>query len=245
MNTRLLFAGVLSCLLALMGVAAGASDRPGDGPVQVVAEYAYRPFSVEPLQKARSLALFGARAKAAATAAKYLSHAGRLVHLGDRQKEILYLVAEKIEAVVEAEHFSPDTGRYDVRIRAAVVPLDFVHAQIEDEALKEEEQKLSFRDEMEQPILPEIRPGRELSRAYRYLRKKQWRIAVIYLDHLQEKYPNWAEVYLAKAVGYFSLNQTAMMSEALKTACRLGSPEACDDLRGLNPAQMTTGGPAE
>jgi hypothetical protein len=177
--------------------------------------------------------MFGARARAAEMGAKFLGHRGLLPHFGQRQKEIICLAADEIEATIIEERCMPQTGGCFVKIRARVEVIDFVRAQIADQELEEKEKHLSYREEMEQPVSPDISPGKELSRAYRYLRQKQWRIAVIYLDHLQQKYPNWSEVFLAKAIGFYSLNQTAMMTEALQTACRLNNQEACDDLRGL------------
>lgn len=234
MNVRFSLTGALACLLVLLPLSAPASDRFPDDGVTVSAEYAYLPLTPESEKKARPLALFGARARAAEIGAKYLSHRGLLAHFGDRQKEILCLAAEQIEAEVVAEHFTPETGETVVRIRARVEALDFVRAENADQELAEKEKTLSFRQEMEQPVSAEVSPGKELSRAYRYLRQKQWRIAVIYLDHLQRKYPNWSEVYLAKAIGYYSLNQITRMTDALQLACRLNNQEACDDMRSLD-----------
>jgi hypothetical protein len=233
MNIPSSLAGSLLCLLIFLPTPAPAADRSSADDVTVSAEYAYLPMVPEPEEKARPLALFGAKARAAEMGAKFLARRGLLAHFGDRQKEIICLAAERIEAEVVEENFTPETGEYVVRIRSRIEALDFVRAENIDQELEEEEKGLSFRQEMEQPVSSEISPGKELSRAYRYLRQQQWRIAVIYLDHLQKKYPNWSEVYLAKAIGYYSLNRTDRMTEALQTACRLNNQEACDDLRGL------------
>jgi hypothetical protein len=58
-------------------------------------------------------------------------------------------------------------------------------------------------------------------------------MAVIYLDHLEKKYPNWGNIYMAKAIAFYSLNAPLEMKKALETACRLGKTGACDDLRHL------------
>ena len=233
MITSLKLAGAAVFLLSALSVQAVAADRQADEVVEVTAQYTYRPLAKEPREKAVPLAMFGARARAAEMGAKFLAHRGLLAHYGDRQKEIVCLAADEIEAKVIEERFTPETGGCFVKIRARIAAIDFVRAQIADQELEEKEKHLSYREEMEQPVSPDISPGKELSRAYRYLRQNQWRIAVIYLDHLQKKYPNWSEVHLAKAIGYYSLNQTIMMTDALKTACRLNNQEACDDLHGL------------
>ncbi|MGD8369164.1 MAG: hypothetical protein PVG78_16110 [Desulfobacterales bacterium] len=233
MNIRSSLVGSLTCLLLFLPAPAPASDGPVEDSVTVSAEYAYLPLVPEPRQKARPLALFGAKFRAAELGAKFLSRRGLLAHFGDRQKEILCLAAERIEPEILEENFAPETGEFVMRIRARIEALDFVRAENADLELEKKESRLSFREEMEQPVPPGISPGAALSRAYRYLRQKQWRIAIIYLDHLQRKYPGWSEVYLAKAIGYYSLNQTARMTDALEIACRLNNQEACDDMRGL------------
>ncbi len=83
---------------------------------------------------------------------------------------------------------------------------------------------------MEQYVNKTIEPGKEISRAYRYIRKKERRIAIIYLNHLQKKYPNWSELYLAKAIGFYISNDIEGMMSALQMSCNLGNKEACDDL---------------
>jgi len=84
---------------------------------------------------------------------------------------------------------------------------------------------------MEQTVYKTIRPGEEISRAYRYFRKKEWRMAIIYLNHLQKKYPNWHEIYCAKAIGYYAENKPEAMVDALHSACSLGNNEACEDVK--------------
>jgi hypothetical protein len=233
MMKLLKLAGAAVLLPMALSVQAVAADRQAVDAVEVTAQYTYLPLAKEPREKALSLATFGARIRAAEMGAKFLAHRGLLAHFGDRQKEILCLAADEIDATIVEERFTQRTGGCFVKIRARVQATDFVRAQIADQELEEKEKHLSYRQEMEQPVSPDISPGKDLSRAYRYLRQKQWRIAVIYLKHLQRKYPNWSEVYLAKAIGHYTLNQTDMMTEALQTACRLNNQEACDDLRGL------------
>ena len=97
----------------------------------------------------------------------------------------------------------------------------------------QEEIGFSFQEEMAQHVDTVIDPARELSRAYRYIRKRHWRIAIIYLDHLDKKYPNWGEIFLAKAIAFYGIHDIERMMDALKTSCHLGNQEACEDLESL------------
>ena len=58
-------------------------------------------------------------------------------------------------------------------------------------------------------------------------------MAVIYLDHLEKKYPNWGNIYMAKAIALYALNAQSEMKKALEMACDLGNHQACDDLKNL------------
>ena len=94
---------------------------------------------------------------------------------------------------------------------------------------------------MEQHVLKTIAPSQELSRAYRYIRRGKWRIAIIYLNHLERKYPNWGEVYLAKAIAFYGIHNIDKMIAALKAACLFGSEEACKDLQCLSNEAVDLG----
>ena len=48
-----------------------------------------------------------------------------------------------------------------------------------------------------------------------------------------KKYPNWAEIQMAKALAYYIFDEAAFMKKALSEACRLGNTTACDDLKNL------------
>jgi len=56
---------------------------------------------------------------------------------------------------------------------------------------------------------------------------------MIYLNHLEKKYPNWDSIYMAKAIAHYILNEPVFMEKALNAACRLGNGTACDDLKNL------------
>jgi glutamyl-tRNA reductase len=104
---------------------------------------------------------------------------------------------------------------------------------MEDTKQEKAEIEESYREEMEQPVSAEIDPGRDIAKAYRLLREKKWRIAMIYLNHLEKKYPDWDSIYVAKAITHYILHEPVFMKEALNEACRLGNQMACDDLKYL------------
>jgi len=234
MRVRSLAAACLTCLLLVGSARFAVSETPSNEAVEVTSEYTYAPLMSEPETKIRTMALFAAKMNAATVGAQLLEEKGLLPILGEKKKEILCLAADQIEvAVVEEEAISAHGG-YRIRILTRIDERDFVQTETVDRELEEEEQEFSYREEMEQPVSAEISPGKELSRAYRYLRKKQWRIAIIYLDHLERKYPNCGEVYLAKAFGFSGLHQIDRMQDSLQTACLLRLQEACEDLRKLD-----------
>jgi len=179
------------------------------------------------------LGLFGAKYKAVVLSAKYLTHKGLLENYGDKQKEIFCLAANEIKAVVIEKKLIDKENSYYVKIETNIESTDFIRAEIQNLDLEKEEMNFSFKEKMGQDVYESIDPAQELSRAYRYLRKKYWRVAIIYLDHLEKKYPNWGEIYLAKAIGFYAMHNMQGMMDALKTSCSLGNREACEDLEGL------------
>jgi len=50
---------------------------------------------------------------------------------------------------------------------------------------------------------------------------------------LAKKYPNWGDVYMAKALVYYVIHEPVFMKKALNEACRLGHQTACDDLTNI------------
>jgi hypothetical protein len=104
---------------------------------------------------------------------------------------------------------------------------------MEDTTQTKKEAKESYSEEMEQAVSAEIDPGKDISKVYRLLREKKWRIAMIYMNHLEKKYPNWAEVYMAYALVYYILHEPMSMKKALEEACRQGNTTACDDLKNI------------
>jgi hypothetical protein len=219
---------------ALAGSTGIAADSKSDLAVALTADYTYPVGAGDSLEKSRALAMFGAKLKAVALAAKYLTHKGLLEPYGKREKEIFCLTANQIAASVVEEKSDPDRRAYDIKIRTEIGSIDFIKAEIRDLELEKNEYDMSYREEMEQFVIKEIDPGLELSHAYRLIRKGQWRLAIIYLNHLAKKYPHWGDVYLAKALGYYGQNDSDSMLEALKRACSLNNQEACSDLNSIS-----------
>ena len=207
-----------------------AGDQKREDTIKVMTHFTYRMENKDSKEKSRALGLFGAKLKAVNLASKYLVHKGELEHYEKKQSEIFCLTTNEITVSIIDEKFYQDTNSYYVKIKSEVTIIDFIKAQIKDSELDKNESSFLYSKEMEQPISKIINPGEELSRAYRYIRKKQWRISLIYLDHLEKKYPHWGEVFLAKAIAFFGMDDIDKMIDALKTACSLNNQEACNEL---------------
>ena len=184
---------------------------------------------------AKEMALYIAKKKAVDLAGKYLSHKSLIERYELNRDEIYSLATNEIETeIVEQKRLREGRAfTCKIRIRARVRPSDFVKASLTDAKENEKEDRVSYQEEMEQPVSAEINPGKDISHAYRLLRKRQWRMATIYLNHLDQKYPNWAEIHLAKALVYYIHHKPASMKRALGQACRLGNQTACDDLANI------------
>jgi len=223
----------ISLILLLFFISTGTCGADGqkrEDKINVIIDYTYRMGDKEAKQKSRALALFGAKLKAVKLAAKYLMHKGVLEHYEKKQNEIYCLATNEIKVSIIDEKVYEDINSYYVKIESAITSIDFIRAQIKDIELEHNESSFSFSEEMEQPVSDIIDPGEELSRAYRYIRKEQWRISIIYLDHLEKKYLHWGDLYLAKAIAFYGIDDIDKMADALKTACSLNNQEACDEL---------------
>lgn len=216
------------------GIAMTADAQQGDS-VTVTVAYTYPRGAGDTAEKARALALFGAKLKAVRLAAKYLTHKGLLEHYEKNQNEIYCLATDEIEATLLEEQIDAGKGTHYVKIRSQITNVDFIRAHIKDLEAEKQEAQFPYNREMEQPVMAVVDPGRELSRAYRYIRQKQWRIAIIYLDHLEKKYPSWGDLYQAKAIAFYGLNDPDRMVEVLNKACALNNQEACLELQSFSP----------
>ena len=225
---------IIMALLALFSIN-GVASAVEEDVFEIEAEGRYRMGSSSSIELAKKMALFTAKRKAVDQAGKYLSRKSLIEVYEVNQDEIYSLAARQVRAeILEAKRETVEkTSIYRVRIRAWVQASDFVKAAMEDTKQEKKEAKESFREQMEQPISAEIDPGRDIAKAYRLLREKNWRIAEIYLNHLAKKYPNWDRVYMAKAITHYILHEPVFMQKALNEACRLGNKTACEDLSNI------------
>ena len=225
---------LLLVLVLISDIHSSASDNQNDDTIKVITEFYYRLGDGDSKEKSRALALFGAKLKAVNLAAKYLTHKGLLEHYENKQNEIFCLATNEINVSIIEEKYKKESNSYYVKIDSEVTSVDFIKAQIKNLEFEKKEANFSYSKEMEQPVLTVIAPAEELSRAYRYIGNKQWRISIIYLDHLEKKYPNWGDVFLAKAIAFYGMDAISSMTEALKTACSLDNQEACNELQSFS-----------
>jgi hypothetical protein len=185
---------------------------------------------------AEQLALFQAKKMAIETAAKYLSSRNLINIHESTKREIYSLAASLIPSQVLQKQWKGEGNSREcfILIRASVGISDMIKAEKEDQKLGEKDSQESFSEEMEPAISHNIDPARDISKAYRLLRRKEWRVAMIYLDALEKKYPHWGDVFMAKAIFYFAVREPGEMNKALKRACRLGNTEACSDLKTMS-----------
>jgi len=215
-----------------------SKDNKNDDTQALITEFTYKIGSGDSKEKYVALAFYGAKSKAVILSTKYLTDKGLLEDYGEKQREIFCLAADEVQAtVIDEKYFEPNKAYY-VKIRSAPTITDFIKAEIKNSELERKERSFSWQEEMDQYVYTSIDPAQELSRAYRYIRNRQWRIAIIYLDHLEKKYPNWAELYFAKATGFCKMHDIERMSEALRTSCSLGNQGACKDLERLAQSEQ-------
>jgi len=226
--------GLISLIIAIPNWPCEAEEPKRVDVITLTTEYSYRMGENDSKPKSEALCLFGAKLKAVKLAAKYLTHKGVLAHYEKKQGEIFCLTTNEIDVSIIDQKFYPDKNSYDVKIKSEITSVDFIKAEIRDSELEKKESNFSYSEEMEQPATKIINPGEELSRAYRYIRKEQWRISIIYLGHLEKKYPNWGEVFLAKAIAFYGMDDIDKMVDSLKKACSLNNPEACNELHSFS-----------
>jgi hypothetical protein len=216
---------------SINGLASAAEDDvfevETEGRCQMVAGA-----STEP---AKNIALFTAKRKAVDLAGRYLSRKSFIEVYELKRDEIYSLAARQIEAEIleENRQIVGKTLIYHVRIKARIQATDFVKAEMEDAKQLKSEAQESYLEEMEPVVSAQIDPGKDICKAYRLLREQKWRIALIYMNHLEKKYPNWAAIQMAKALVYYVFHEPVFMKNALNKACRLGDNTACDDLKNI------------
>ena len=225
---------IITVLLAFCSINSLVSAAEDD-VIEIEAEGSYRMIAGSSIDSSRNLAIFIAKRKAVDLAGRWLSHKSLITVYELKREEIYSLAAREIRAKILKEN-KETIGKsiiYRVRIKAWIEPADFVKAEIEDAKQEKIEANQSYREEMEQYVADEIDPGEDIAKAYRLLREKKWRIAMIYLNHLEKKYPGWDSIYMAKAITHYVLHEPEFMKKALNSACQLGNPIACDDLKNL------------
>jgi len=219
------------CLVLLMpGLHPGfapVGEAIGGGPMHIVTACTYTAGQNETVKTARALALYCAKQKAVAISADRLMDADLLMVDADRQREIFCLVADAMQPELLEWSFDANSRTCKVKIKSVLSVADFVKAEIRNEELEKKEAHFSLKEELEPAVTPAIAPALELSRVYRDIRNRHWRMAAIYLDHLQKKYPRWDELYMAKATVYLGLNEQEKAILALVSACDLGVRDAC------------------
>ena len=224
--------------LVLVASHPGMSDADANSSVdemQTVTAFSYHAGPGDSRQTARALALYGAKYKAVLLSADHLAGRGLLKDYGDRQMEIFCLVVDIMQYSMLYDSFS-EKGRIAVtKIKSSVSLNDFVRAEIRNAEFEKEEVNFSLQEEMEPVVPPTIAPALELSRAYRYIRRHHWRMAIIYLDHLEKKYPHWGALFLAKALAYLGMHESERAISALSSACYLGDQGACLKLNEMDP----------
>jgi hypothetical protein len=190
-------------------------------------------------QITKKLARFNAKKTAVELAGKYFKRK-KLVEPHEHKKDEIYcILADEINEDIIKETWT-STGLISkcfVRIRVKITPVDFIRAEILNLEYEKKEAKITLRKKMEPTIGKKIEPGHDLAHAYRLLRKAQWRAAVIYLDRLEMKYPNLGEIHLAKSIAYYAMHEIEAVKASLEHACRLGTEEACDDLKKIKRLQ--------
>lgn len=204
-----------------------AADSFSDD-LPVTADFSYRIGPRDTPELARALALFGAKFAVVEQSADQLAKRGLLKSYADRQMEIYCLTAGQAAYSLIDASIDEKSGVLTIKISSRVTLADFVRAEIRNAALEEEELHFSWQEEMEPIVPPAILPAEELSRAYRYIRHHHWRKAIIYLDHLETKYPDWGDLFFAKGVGFEQMHEPVQAREAFSKACERGHPAACE-----------------
>ena len=218
-------------LFSINGVALSAENDI----FEIETEGSYQMEADSSVDIAKKMALFTAKRKAVDVAGRYLSRKSLIKTYELNRDEIYSLAAREIQAdILEEKRVTVGKiSKYRLRIRANIQYSDFYKAEMEDSKQEKKGSKESYQEEMEQPISAKIDPGIDIAKAYRLLREKKWRIAMIYLDHLEKKYPNWDSIYMVKAITHYILNEPVFMEKALIEGCRLGNNTACGDLKNI------------
>jgi hypothetical protein len=225
---------IMTTLLISLSIS-GLSPAAANDIFEIETEGSYRMEAGSSVDLVKKVAFYIAKKKAIELAGRYLSH-DSLIKIYDRDKDEIYSLAAKetqAEILMEKWETVEQVTTYRIRVRVQAQTSDFIKAEMGNAVLGKKEAKESYQEEMKQHISVEIDPGGDIAKAYRLIRKKKWRMATIYLNHLEKKYPDWDKIYMAKAIINYILHDPVFMKKALSEACRLGNQIACDDLKNL------------
>ena len=158
-------------------------------------EGVYAPGQGDSAPLTRLLALYRAKVAAAEQAADRFADRRIIQFATHDRNELVNLVADNLkpEVLVDRWETTDKKKSYKVRLRVEVKLSDFIDAQLENLKLSSRESRDNYMQEME-PYLPEpLMPGHALAKAHRLIRARELRMAVIYLDRVIARYPNWQE----------------------------------------------------
>jgi len=231
------FAAIVG-LVVLFGAPIVTSSASADlNSLEMEAEGSYTPRGGDTKALAQALAVFEAKRSAVQTAARYFSQKELIELYGKKRPEVMNMTADNITSNTLQENcpMTEDQPTCSVRIKLVIRPSDFIEAQIENLQLEKKVSAQSYREEMEPVISSELLPGHDIAEAYRLIRMQSLRTALIYLDRLQHKYPNWPDIYEIKALAFYLQHEPIKMQAALQKACKLGSKSGCSDVKMFAP----------
>jgi len=223
----------------------GLAQKIEQDAVVIVTQASYLIQPDDSTALAKVLAQYGAKRNAVETAGRYFVMKGLVESYEKKREEIYSLATNEIETKILEEKWVPSgkLKRYIVRIESRIYPADLIQAEILNKKLETQQADDTLREELEPRIQPKIDPAHDIAKAYRYFRTGHWRPASIYLDRLERKYPHWSEIFMAKAIAFYALQDPLRMKKALEMACSLENTKACEDLKTLKRVQNLDLGP--
>jgi len=226
---------VLMVAMIFLSASTGLAQKIEKDTVVIVTQAGYLIQPDDSTTLAKMLAQYGAKRNAVETAGRYFVIKGLVESYEKKKEEIYSLATNEIETKILEEKWVPSgkLKRYVVRIESRIYPADLIQAEILNKKLEAQQTDDTLREELEPGIQPKINPAQDIARAYRYFRTGHWRPASIYLDRLERKYPHWGEIFMAKAIAFYALQEPLRMKKALETACYLENTKACEDLNTL------------
>lgn len=226
---------VLMVAMIILSASTGLAQKIEQDAVVIVTQASYLIQPDDSTMLAKALAQYGAKRKAVETAGRYFVMKGLVESYEKKREEIYSLATNEIETKILEEKWVPSgkLKRYIVRIESRIYPVDLIQAEIQNKKLEMQQTDDTLREKLEPGIQPKINPAHDIARAYRYFRTGHWRPASIYLDRLEHKYPHWGEIFMAKAIAFYALQDPLRMKKALETACSFENTRACEDLNTL------------